>query len=223
MTTTNILQLAQAAQALPNSFTRLFDFCDNILEDFILFPTIIFQAFLPSMKLPGSIQMAFNTNLLNPLISNKPPNYFLTEPTQQHFETKLLPLKGTTQSFAANAKISLILEQMFMYMMPQDALKPTKALRKAMETGIDARHKVVGTGKGKRGNAQEEEQAKELLHACSERLLGLLEVLEMSSGKPAQPVSKKGRVAATAAAAILSFGSGSSLSPAPDSGTEPDV
>ncbi|RAR07998.1 hypothetical protein DDE83_006244 [Stemphylium lycopersici] len=217
-----IALLVQAAQALPNSFTRLFDFCDNILEDFILFPTIIFQALLPSMKLPGSIQIAFNANLLSPLISNKPPNYFLTEPTQQHFETKLLPLKGTTQGFASNAKISLILEQMFMYMMNQDALRPTKALRKAMETGIEARHKVVGTGKGKRRNAQEEEQGRKLLQACSERLLGLLEVLEMSSGKPAQPAGKKGRAAATAAAAILSFGSGSSLSPAPDSETEPD-
>lgn len=174
------------------------------------------------MKLPDAMQVAFNANLLSPLISGKPPNYFVVTPTQEHFETKLLPLKGTTQSFAANAKISLILEQLFIYMMKQDALTPTKALRNAMETGIQARKGVYGTSKakGKKGTPQEEEQAKELIFACSERLLGLLEVLEMSAGMPPQVVQKKGQ--AGIAAAFLSFGSASSLSPAPESETETD-
>lgn len=141
-------------------------------------------------------------------------------PTQEHFEKKLLSLKGTTQSYAANAKISLILEQLFMYMMKQDALEPTKALRKAMETGIEARKGVHGTGKGKKGNAQEEEQAKESVYASSERLLGLLEVLEMAAGMPPQMAQGKGR--AGIASAFLSFGSASSLSPAPESETETD-
>jgi hypothetical protein len=217
---TNIKQLAQAALALPTSFTRLFDLCDTILEDFIQLPTIIFQALLPTMKLPDDIQFAFNANLLSPLMTGKPPNYFVTLPTQEHFGKKLLPLKGTTQSFPANAKISLILEQLFMYMMRQDALRPTKALRKAMETGIEARHGVHGTGKGKRGNAHEEEQGQALMHACSERLLGLLEILEISAGLPPQVATKKGK--AGIAPAFMSFDSVSSLSPAPESETETD-
>ncbi|KAJ6284404.1 hypothetical protein J3E71DRAFT_375373 [Bipolaris maydis] len=210
--------LTQAALALPTSFTRLFDLCDTVLEDFIQLPTIMFQALLPTMKLPDDIQFAFNSNLLSPLISGKPPNYFVTLPTQDHFEKKLLPLKGSTQSFAASAKISLILEQLLMYMMDHDAIEPTKALRNAMQTGIDARQGVHGTAKGKRGNAREEEQANKLLHACSERLLALLEVLEIAAGMPPQAATRKAH--GDAALALLSFGSASSLSPPPESETE---
>ncbi|EOA91627.1 uncharacterized protein SETTUDRAFT_18304 [Exserohilum turcica Et28A] len=216
-----IALIAQAALALPTSFTRLFDFCDNILEDLLQLPAIVFEIFLPTMKLPDNMQIAFNANLLSPLTSSKPPNYFLVYPAQEHFEEKLLPLKGTTQSFAVNAKISLILEQMFLYMMQQDALEPTKALRKAMETGIEARGSVLGIVKGRKGNAQEEEQAKELMQACAERLLGLLEILEISAGMPAQRAPRRNRPGI--ASAFLSFGSGSSLSPAPESESEPEA
>lgn len=139
---------------------------------------------------------------------------------QEDFEEALLPLKGTTKSFAANTKISLILEQMFMYMMEQKALTPTDALREAMETGIEARHKVYGTGKGKRGNAEEEDQAKKLMQASSERLLGLLEVLEMAEGKSPQPMKEKAR--GGEGSLLVSFGSNLSLSSAPSSETEPE-
>ncbi|KAE8836430.1 hypothetical protein HRS9139_04528 [Pyrenophora teres f. teres] len=210
--------LAQIAQALPKHFTPLFDLCDNILEDFNVLPTVMFQVLLSTMKMPDTVQIAFLANLLNPLITGKPPNLFLVDPTQEHFEGKLLSLKGTTQSFATNAKISLILEQMVMHMMSQDALLPTPALRKAMETGIKARESVNGI---KRGNAGEEEQANVLMQACSERLLGLMEILEMTKGEMSKPTKGKGKVDVKEAA-LLSFGSGSSLSPAPDSETEPE-
>ncbi|CAA9956713.1 hypothetical protein PTMSG1_00321 [Pyrenophora teres f. maculata] len=210
--------LAQIAQALPKHFTPLFDLCDNILEDFNVLPTVMLQVLLSTMKMPDTVQIAFLANLLNPLITGKPPNLFLVDPTQEHFEGKLLSLKGTTQSFATNAKISLILEQMVMHMMSQDALLPTPALRKAMETGIKARESVNGI---KRGNAGEEEQANVLMQACSERLLGLMEILEMTKGEMSKPTKGKGKVDVKEAA-LLSFGSGSSLSPAPDSETEPE-
>jgi hypothetical protein len=213
-------QLAQVAQALPTSFTRLYDFCDNVLEDFNQLPSITYQVLLSTSKMPGRLHIAFCANLLHPLISGKPPNYFLYEPTQEDFEARLLPLKGNTQSHAANAKISLVLEQMFMYMFSEDALKSISTLRKAIETGIEARHSVLGTGRGKRGNAGEESQAKELLEASSERLLGLLEVLEMSAGKDPQSLNRKRN--AGVGSTLLSFGSGSSLSPAPESETELD-
>jgi hypothetical protein len=219
---TNNGQLAQVAQALPKSFTPLYDFCDNILEDFNQLPTIIYQVLLSTLKMQGRLQIAFCTNLLHPLISGKPPNYFLYEPTQADFETRLLPLKAVTQSFAANAKISLILEQMFINMFSQDALASTPDLRKAIETGIEARHGVYGIGKGRKGNAEEEAQATELMEASSERLLGLLEVLEMNSGMQPQPTNRKGKANAGVGPALLSFGSGSSLSPAPESETEVD-
>jgi hypothetical protein len=229
---------------LPALFTQLYDFCDNILEEFNQLPTIIFQVLLSTMKLPDqmqigeltsnyedsamkeshfacNIQLAFNVNLLYPLISSEPPHFFLRHPTQQDFEDILLPLKATTQSFAANAKISFILEQTFMYMMNENALTPNDALRKAMEAGIEARHKVWGTGKGKRGNVEEEDQAKELMKASSERLLGLLEVLEMAAGKPLRPITTKSEVCTRSL--LNSFGSGTSLSSAPESETESET
>jgi hypothetical protein len=202
------------------SFTPLYDFCDNILEDFNQLPTIIYKVLLSTMKMPGRLQIAFGANLLHPLVSGKPPNYFLYEPTQEAFELRLLPLKANTQSFAANAKIALILEQMFMYMISQDALTSTPALRRAIETGIEARHSVSGTGKGRKGNAEEEQQARKLMEVSSGRLLGLLEILEMATGKPPQPMNRKRN--AITGSALLSFGSGSSLSAAPESDTEVD-
>jgi hypothetical protein len=144
------------------------------------------------------------------------PSFFHSEPTQPQLESTLLTLKGTTQSFAANAKISLILEQIFMYMMSQDTLKATDTLRAATEAGIGVRHSVYGTGKGKKGNAEEELRARALLEACSERLLGMLEILEMKEGKPPQSYEVNNE----AGHSFLSFASGSSLSDAPGSETE---
>ncbi|KAF1937964.1 hypothetical protein EJ02DRAFT_458272 [Clathrospora elynae] len=215
-----IALLALVAQALPSFFTTLSDFFDNILEDFIHLPTIMFKVLLSTLRMPGLFQVAFNTNLLLPLVSGNVPDYFKYEPTQEQFESDLLPCKGTTQSYAANAKISLILEQIFVYMISVDALTPTNTLRQAMEDGIGARLSVLGSGRSKKGNVQEEEQAHELMDACSERLLGLLEVLEIVAGKPAQPLNRKSKVGAGAGSALLSFGSGSSISSAPDSDTE---
>lgn len=215
---TNNDQLAQVSTALPADFTTLSDLFDNILEDFIRLPVALFQVMLSTSKLTGRIHVAYCTNLILPLVSGQIPDFFRYEPTQHHVESILLPLRGTTQGFAANAKISLLLEQIFVYMMSQDALEATEALRNALEAGIKARHSVYGTGKGKRGNAEEEAEGKTQLDACSERLLGLLEILEMKAGKPPQPLKAKDAVDNV----FPSFGSGSSLSPPPASDTEED-
>jgi hypothetical protein len=194
----------------------LSDLFDNILEDFNQLPTRIFSVLLSTSKLPGLVRLAFCSNLLLPLVNGTLPNYFYYEPTQQHFEDTLLTLKATRQSFAANAKISLVLEQMLMYMMSQDALTPTDSLKASMESGIQKRHSVSGTGKGRKGNIEEEAQGRDLMKACSERMLGMIDVLEIAAGKPVQPLQE------STSAPLLSFGSASSLSPAPDSDTYVD-
>ncbi|KAI5374337.1 hypothetical protein AA0117_g9235 [Alternaria alternata] len=219
-----IALLVRVAEALPAHFTPLFDLCDTILEDFSALPTVIFQVLLSTMKLPHKIRLAFTVNLLHPLITGKPPNYFIRQPTQEDFEEILLPLRGTTKSFAANAKISLILEQVVLRTMEQQLLKPTDALREAMESGIDARNKVFGTGKGKRGNAEEENIAKKLLHTSSERLLGLLEVLEMQHGKKPRPMQGNNkRRGGGERDLMVSFGSNLSSLSSPPSSTENDT
>ncbi|KAF2025772.1 hypothetical protein EK21DRAFT_103699 [Setomelanomma holmii] len=209
-----IALLAEVATNLPTEFTTLSDLFDNILEDFNQLPTMTFSTLLSTTKLPGLYHVAFCNNLLLPLVSGSLPDYFRYGPTQQHFEDTLLKLKAANQSFATNAKISIVLEQTLMYMVSKDALTPTDALRTAMEAGIEARESVFGTGRGKRGNAEEETQARELMQACSERMLGMLDILEMTAAKAPQPLQER--------APFPSFGSGSSLSPAPESETEID-
>lgn len=202
---------------LPLQFTTLSDFFDNVLEDVRLLPTTIFHVLISTMALPGPMKIAFYANLLLPLVSGSVPDYFRFAAAPDHLETQFLPMKATTQSFAANAKISLLLEQMFMYMMSMDMIIPTPKLRKVLESGISARHGVYGTGKGKKGNAEEEIQAKEMMEASSARLLGLLELLETAAKKPAPLANVKGKSKDVMAPSILSFTSGSSLSSPPDS------
>ncbi|KAH6633318.1 hypothetical protein C7974DRAFT_392521 [Boeremia exigua] len=199
--------LAQVATKLPGQFTTLGDWFDNVVEDFRYLPTVVFNVYLTSLTVPGPMKYMFLANLLLPFVSGTLPDYFRLEPTQEHFESILLSLKGS-QSFAANAKVSLILEQLFMLMMAEDKFKPTDALRAAMEAGIQDRHSSYGSGRGKRGNAGEEKQARELMEACSGRLLSMLEVLEIMSGKPPQKVGRMD-------SSFLSFGSASPLSSAP--------
>jgi hypothetical protein len=63
---------------------------------------------------------------------------------------------------------------------------------------------------------EEEAQGRDMMKACSERMLGMLDVLEIAAGKPPQPLQE------STSAPFMSFGSGSSLSPAPDSDTDID-
>jgi hypothetical protein len=180
---------------------------------------MIFQILLSTLKLQGPPRLAFNTNLLLPFTSGKIPDYLQFEPTQAQFESIFLPLKGNTQSYASNAKISIIVEQMFLYMMDENALTSTASLRTTMEAGIKARKSVHGTGRGKKGNPEEEAQGVLLMEASSARLLSLLDMVEMAAGMPPRTLKRK----ATAAATLLSFASGSSLSAVPTSDTEPDI
>lgn len=169
---------------------------------------MLFNVFLSTLTLPRPMRVMFLANLLLPFVSGTLPDYFRSDLTQEHFESILLLLHGK-QSFADNAKISLILEQLFMIMMAEDSLNPTDDLRNALEDGIQARHNVYGSGRGKKRNAGEERQAKNLMEASSGRLVGMLEMLEFVGGK--QPQQKAGRQKST----FLSFGSGSPLSSAP--------
>jgi hypothetical protein len=206
-----IALLAQVAQALPANFTPVGELFDPITEEFTHLPSMVFSVLLSTSKLSDLMQTALNANLLLPLVTGQLPDYTKIEPTQAHLVLYLLPRRATTQSFATNAKISLILEQIFRYMMSIKALQPTEELRKAVEQGVQERDSAYGTAKGKKGNAHEEEQSKTLLEASAQRLLGLLELLEVSHGKePQGPSGKK--------SFSISFGSElSDLSSVPDS------
>jgi hypothetical protein len=196
---------------MPKSFTKPEDLLDVLTEEMKELPTLMLSILISSSKLDGLYQTALNTNLLLPLTVGRLPNFTKIMPSQTELEDMILPVRGATQSFALNAKVTLLLEQIFMYMMGIDSLQPTEALRAAVESGIDARSKVYGIAKGRKGNSEEEEVGKQVLEAASRRLLGLLEVLEISAGKQPQPYEKK-----RAPIPILSS-FGSSLSSPPES------
>lgn len=183
--------LAQVSLELPTQFTKLSDLFDPITEEFTPLPTMMYSILLSTSRLPELEQAALNANLLLPLVTGQLPDFTQLEPTQMHLEQYLLPRRATTQSFAANAKISLIVEQIFLYMMNIKGLTATDALRTAVEKGITERNSVFGTAKGKKGNAAEEDVAKKMLEASAMRLSGMLEVLEISAGKPPQPSSRR--------------------------------
>lgn len=212
--------LAKVALELPGHFTGLEDFCDTFTE--ILrgdeLQTSVFSALISTSHLPPKVQFALNGNFLLSYVASSPPNFFLQEPTQVHLEEQLLPVRATSQSFAHNAKISLILEQMLLYMMNENLVEPTDALKEAAKSGIEARQKVHGSGKARKGNAKEEERSRLLMIATSDRILGLVEILGISVGqapevRPPRPQQR------SKPALLLSFGP--SLSSAP--GSESDI
>jgi hypothetical protein len=180
-------------------------------------PIHVYNIIVSTLKLPGPLQVSFQHNLLHPLITGSASQHLRYEPTQEHFENKLLLLRGPSQSVIANARIALIVEQLFSHMVGQDALKSTIALRKAVESGIELRHSALQTEKRSKKNAQEIVQSKALMMASSERMLALLEVLEISSGSNPQPWDSDARDPRS-----LSFVSGSPLSSAPESDMEED-
>jgi hypothetical protein len=205
------MKLARVAQELPKAFTNLEGFFDTYAEEFKSLPVAVFDILVSTSRLPPALQVALNANSLLPVTCGKVMKLMYDPPQQQHFESETLILVATN-SFARNAKVSIIVEQLFMYMLDNDLLEPTDRLRAAIEYGVRERQGVYGTGAGKRGNAHEEEQGQVIIQNSSERLLGLLEVLEMFAGKEPQPRKAKSAVE------LLSFGS--SLSDAPD--TEPE-
>jgi hypothetical protein len=168
---------------LPDHFTDPGSFYDSSVADvFLQLSTGVFTLILSTSKLLGIYQTALNSNLLFPLVSAKVPNYALSEPKQSDFEKLILSARATTQTYEKNAKVSIIVEQMSIFMMENQAFQPTNALRAAVETGINARMRV----KKKKEMSIEEEQAKMLLENSAKRLLGFLEVLEVSAGMPPQ-------------------------------------
>ncbi|KAF2689835.1 hypothetical protein K458DRAFT_439015 [Lentithecium fluviatile CBS 122367] len=210
-----IALLALVAQKFPAEFTDLEGFFDSLTEEVKTLPVTSFEVMMSTSRMPPLSQVTLNANSFLPILCGKSTKRIHNVPSQADFEGEILILTGATQSFALNAKMSLIVEQLFFYMMDNDLLEATERLRIAVEHGIRERQSVYGSGTGKKGNAREEEQGRVVMHAASERLLGLLEVLEMSAGKKPQPRKEKSE--------LLLFASfGSSLSSAPESESDDD-
>ncbi|KAF2812490.1 uncharacterized protein BDZ99DRAFT_518325 [Mytilinidion resinicola] len=165
----------------PAPFSTADDLFDLYTEFLRPLPTSVFSIFLSTSKLDPSAQARLNTTLLIPLLPANPSEYYPL-PDQSQFEEHYLPFAANTHSYGDNAKISLIFESLFIQMMKNNALQPSKELRQAVEEGVAARQaKAYGDARRKQRRESEEAAAKDILKMSQERLLGLVEILELSS------------------------------------------
>ncbi|KAK3080277.1 hypothetical protein LTS18_002664, partial [Coniosporium uncinatum] len=91
-----------------------------------------------------------------------------------------LPFAASANSVIDSAKVSLLLEQLLLYML--DDLDITPELVAAVETGVHARsQKALGDARKKnKGTTGEEAEAREVLSLSAERLLAIVGVLKPS-------------------------------------------
>ncbi|KAF2449142.1 hypothetical protein P171DRAFT_480250 [Karstenula rhodostoma CBS 690.94] len=171
--------LSKVARALPNNFTSIEGLFDTFTLQLRYLPVFALSLLITTSRLSPLDQVALNVTVFTALTSEKYINYTDSTPTQDEFEQLLLPYRARTQSFAENAKVSLVLEQVFMSMMERLHLQHTEALQAAVDAGIKERSNV----KGKRDNPVEEEVGEALLMTSSERLRGLMQMLNAMTGE----------------------------------------
>ncbi|KAL1594625.1 hypothetical protein SLS60_010386 [Paraconiothyrium brasiliense] len=174
-----ITLLSKVARELPDHFTSVEGLFDTLALQLRYFPVSLLHLLITTSRLSSADQVALNVTVLTALSTEKYINYTNATPTQGELERLLLPQRARTHSFADNAKVSLLLEQVFMNMMEPVQLQPTEALRAAVESGIKERNSV----KGRKENPDEEEVGEASLVTSSERLRGLVDVLEMMTGE----------------------------------------
>lgn len=173
-----MVQLSRVARELPKHFTSVEFLFDTLTLQLRYLPVFVLKLLITTSRLSPTDQVALNVAIFTALTAEKYINYTYRMPTQNECEEFLLPYRARTQSFAENAKVSLLLEQVFMSMMEPLRLQPTMALHAAVEAGINQRINV----KGKKDNI-EEDVGEAVLKMSSERLRSLAQMLNTMTGE----------------------------------------
>jgi hypothetical protein len=172
-----MVQLSKVARELPNDFTSVEGLFDTLTLHLRYLPVSVLHLLITTSQLFPADQVALNVSLFTALTCENYIDYTQTTPMQDELEQLLLPHRARSQSFAENAKVSLLLEQVFMSMMESLHLQYRTALLAAVERGVNERSNV----KGKKHNLFEEEVGEALLTTSSERLRSLVQMLKMMS------------------------------------------
>ncbi|KAF9741116.1 hypothetical protein PMIN06_008345 [Paraphaeosphaeria minitans] len=181
--------LSKVARELPKNFTSVEGLFDSLALQLRYLPVFVLNLLITTSRLSSADQVALNVTIFTALTSQNYINYTYRMPTQNEFELLLLPYRARTQSFAENAKVSLILEQVFMSMMEPLRLELTKALRDSMDIGIKERSNVKG-----RKDDLEEDAGEEVLMTSSKRLYGLVQILNaLTASMPIRESPQKKR------------------------------
>jgi len=184
--------LLRVSRRVPDTFTDLEDLLDLYTESMRPLPLSSFSALIKALSAAFKLQISpvlFVTipvllaNNLLPLIGSAALRYSIWEISQSHLEQYYLPFATSANSVVDSAKVSLLLEQLLLYML--DDLDITPELVAAVETGVNARsQKALGDARKKnKRTTGEEAEAREVLSLSAERLLAIVGVF-----KPSGPV-----------------------------------
>jgi hypothetical protein len=140
------------------------------------FPVVVFVSLTQVLLL----RLLPNTTPRPQTISNRDTD----DITQEILEKCYLPFTATTSSIADNAKVSILVENLFRVFLKSCQVYHTPNLDAAIERGILARENKTKSGKRRRENStlkKEEESDRVWLEASGERLRSLLEWVRLRS------------------------------------------
>lgn len=182
--------LSTVSQRLPNDFMHSSDLYYLFVENIRPLPLSIFQAFVSPYiltELPDDQQ----THLCETLLLFMRESTALSEDeedlSQSKLETYLLPFAATTTSVVDNAKVSVLLEALFVLLANRDMLTPTPSLKEAVESGILRRAERAQDDRRSVASRSMESLEWCWLVESGERLMFLVELL---ASRPSQQVSQ---------------------------------
>ena len=168
---------------MPDVFTGLEDLFDLYTESLRALPLNVFAQFLSTLQLPADTFCGLLCNLLIPYLTCTPKNLDIFDLSQYDLVDYFLPASANVNSNSDNAKMSLLLEAILMNMMNEGKLHIDQRFGDIVEEGIKTRkEKAIGDArrKGKGSKAVEAEARKELENSA-ERIMAILEILEMGA------------------------------------------
>jgi hypothetical protein len=187
-------QLSRVAAYLPDHFIDLIDVYDAIYCHMRRLPLPAFSLFLsPSglSHLPPLVFVSLTQLILLRLLPNQAPRPHTVsgrdcDSLSQHIiETCFLPFAANTHSVSDNARVSILIENMFRYFLKHRPSYHTPSLDSALEKGIMAReNKAKGDKKKKKDHGVKKKEDQEdwvWLKASGERLRTLHAWVEQNS------------------------------------------
>lgn len=140
--------------------------------------TPIFTVLIRTSLLPATSQCILAANTLLLLLPNSPPTYNFTPPSQDEWEEYFFPYAANKHSFADNAKVNVLLQQVIQNTMSE--VKWRKSWVEAVLKGVEARHKK-GRGQHKAGGGgltSDEIPAQKILEETEKALFLLMQCVE---------------------------------------------
>ncbi|KAF4534728.1 uncharacterized protein LTHEOB_2703 [Lasiodiplodia theobromae] len=172
------------AERLPAYFTSREHLFDSYTEYLRPLPAPTFATLIRTSMLPTPAMCVLAANTLLPLFPHSPPVYNLVPPSQDEWAEYFLPYAANTHSFADNAKVTILLQQVVQATLPE--MKWSKHWVEQVLKGIRARRKKArGLNKSGGGGIRSDEMvAKEIFKESEQLLLLLVQWVEDDANAP---------------------------------------